>query len=161
MHGVMKNIAHLCGRRRWGSHGWERVVVSIVADGRKVINKRILNVLASMGVYQAGIAKNMVGEKPVQAHLYEVGQVHSLALQSLPLPIFPRRKLTFNLLVYHSDFCQFRHGPQRRRQSKDSVYYYREYILNKTRRLGYRSGTDLIVYQGKKHEKDQFASMVL
>lgn len=77
MHGVMKNIAHLCSLKRspmWGPDGWKKVVVCIVADGRKVVNKRVLNVLASMGVYQAGIAKNVVDDKPVKAHIYEVRQ---------------------------------------------------------------------------------------
>jgi chitin synthase len=38
MHGVMKNIAHLCSRSRsktWGKEGWRKVVVCIVADGRQ------------------------------------------------------------------------------------------------------------------------------
>jgi chitin synthase len=37
MHGVMKNVAHLCTRTRsktWGKDGWRKVVVCIVADGR-------------------------------------------------------------------------------------------------------------------------------
>ena len=37
MHGVQKNIAHLCSRTRskvWGKEGWRKVVVCIVADGR-------------------------------------------------------------------------------------------------------------------------------
>src|SRR5208282_3129788 len=37
MHGVMKNIAHLCSRTRskvWGKEGWRKVVVCVVADGR-------------------------------------------------------------------------------------------------------------------------------
>ncbi|KAI7871996.1 chitin synthase 1 [Spinellus fusiger] len=74
MHGVMKNIAHLCSLNHssmWGPDGWKKVVVSIVADGRKVIHPRVLSVLASMGVYQSGIAKNVVGKKPVSAHIYE------------------------------------------------------------------------------------------
>lgn len=74
MHGVMKNIAHLCSLKKnemWGPDGWKKVVVCIVADGRQVVNKRVLNVLASMGVYQAGIAKNVVDDKPVKAHIYE------------------------------------------------------------------------------------------
>ncbi|KAL0092812.1 glycosyltransferase family 2 protein [Phycomyces blakesleeanus] len=74
MHGVMKNIAHLCSLQNssmWGPDGWKKVVVSIVADGRKIINKRVLSVLASMGVYQSGIAKNMVDNKHVTAHIYE------------------------------------------------------------------------------------------
>ncbi|KAL0079551.1 chitin synthase [Phycomyces blakesleeanus] len=74
MHGVMKNISYLCSLPNspvWGPDGWQKVVVCIVADGREIINKRVLHVLASMGIYQAGIAKNMVEDKPVTAHIYE------------------------------------------------------------------------------------------
>ncbi|KAI7875107.1 chitin synthase 1, partial [Lichtheimia hyalospora FSU 10163] len=74
MHGVMKNIAHLCKQEKcntWGTDGWQKVVVAIVADGRKIINKRVLNMLAAMGIYQSGVAKSEVDDKPVTAHLYE------------------------------------------------------------------------------------------
>ncbi|CEP16602.1 hypothetical protein [Parasitella parasitica] len=62
MHGVMKNIAHLCSRSRsrvWDTEGWKKVVVCIVADGRKKCDPRVMDVLTTMGVYQKGIAKNM------------------------------------------------------------------------------------------------------
>lgn len=75
MHGVMKNIAHLCKQKRcntWNTDGWKKVVVAIVSDGRKVINKRVLNMLAAMGIYQSGVAKSEVDDRPVTAHLYEV-----------------------------------------------------------------------------------------
>ncbi|KAM0790046.1 Chitin synthase 4 [Microbotryomycetes sp. NB124-2] len=74
MHGVMKNIQHLCERTRsktWGVDGWKKVVVCIVSDGRAKINSRTLSVLAAMGVYQDGVAKNVVADKPVTAHIYE------------------------------------------------------------------------------------------
>ncbi|KAI7894787.1 chitin synthase 1 [Mucor mucedo] len=74
MNGVMKNIAHLCGRERsktWGQQGWKKVVVCIVSDGRTKIHPRTLSVLAAMGVYQDGLAKNVVEGKPVTAHIYE------------------------------------------------------------------------------------------
>jgi chitin synthase len=74
MHGVMRNIAHLCSRNRskiWGEDGWKKVVVCIVSDGRAKINSRTLSVIAAMGVYQEGIAKNIVNGKPVAAHIYE------------------------------------------------------------------------------------------
>jgi len=60
MHGVIKNIAHLCKRDRsktWGKDGWKKVVVCIVSDGRQKINSRTLSVIATMGAYQDGIAK--------------------------------------------------------------------------------------------------------
>ncbi|KAK7682323.1 Chitin synthase 4 [Cerrena zonata] len=74
MHGVMKNIAHLCTRDRsktWGKEGWKKVVVCIVSDGRQKINSRTLSVIAAMGAYQDGVAKNVVNGKPVTAHIYE------------------------------------------------------------------------------------------
>ncbi|GHJ86389.1 hypothetical protein NliqN6_2791 [Naganishia liquefaciens] len=75
MRGVMANIAHLNNERSrstvWGDDGWKKVVVCIVVDGRKVFNPRTRAMLAALGVYQEGIAKNMVGGKAVEAHVYE------------------------------------------------------------------------------------------
>lgn len=74
MHSVMKNIAHLCSRRKsrvWGKDGWKKVVVCIVADGRTKVNPGVLNVLAAMGIFQEGIAKNYVNGNEVKAHIFE------------------------------------------------------------------------------------------
>ncbi|KAI9304356.1 chitin synthase-domain-containing protein [Cunninghamella echinulata] len=73
LHGVMKNIAHLCSLSTptWDKNGWKKIVVSIVADGRKIIHPRILSILASMGIYQVGVAKNKVDNEQVTAHIYE------------------------------------------------------------------------------------------
>ncbi|CAG8962298.1 hypothetical protein HYFRA_00005353 [Hymenoscyphus fraxineus] len=74
MHAVMKNISHFCGRsksRTWGENGWQKIVVCIVSDGRQKVHPRTLDALAAMGVYQDGIAKNLVNGKEVQAHVYE------------------------------------------------------------------------------------------
>ena len=74
MHGIMRNISHFCSRtksRTWGKDGWQKIVVCIIADGRQKVHPRTLNALAAMGVYQEGIAKNMVNQKEVTAHVYE------------------------------------------------------------------------------------------
>jgi len=74
MHAVMKNVAHFCSRaksRTWGEDGWEKIVVCIVSDGRNAVHPRTLDALAAMGVYQSGIAKNLVNQKEVTAHVYE------------------------------------------------------------------------------------------
>ncbi|KAF9996026.1 Chitin synthase, class 2, partial [Modicella reniformis] len=74
MNSVMKNIAHLCTRSKsktWGKDGWQKVVVCVVADGRKKCHPRVLQVLAAMGAYQEGIAKDTVAGKPVTAHIFE------------------------------------------------------------------------------------------
>ncbi|KAG0067786.1 Chitin synthase, class 1 [Linnemannia elongata] len=74
MHGIMKNIRHLCSRnssKTWGEGSWEKVVVCIVSDGRKKCDPQVYNYLAAMGVYQEGVAKREVNGKEVQAHVYE------------------------------------------------------------------------------------------
>lgn len=74
MHGVMRNISHFCSRaksRIWGKDGWQKIVVCIISDGRQKVNPRTLDALAAMGVYQDGIAKNLVNQKEVSAHVYE------------------------------------------------------------------------------------------
>ncbi|OLY82960.1 Chitin synthase 1 [Smittium mucronatum] len=71
---MVKNITHLCSRSRsrtWGADSWKKVVICIVSDGRSKINKRVLNGLGCMGVYQEGVMQNSVSGKPVQAHLFE------------------------------------------------------------------------------------------
>lgn len=74
MHGVMRNIMHFCSRtksRTWGKEGWQKIVVCIISDGRQKVHPRTLDALAALGVYQDGIAKNLVNNKEVKAHVYE------------------------------------------------------------------------------------------
>jgi chitin synthase len=75
MIGVIKNIEYMNSRtnsKTWGKDAWKKIVVCIVSDGREKINKRTRAVLASLGVYQEGIAKQQVNHKDVTAHIYEV-----------------------------------------------------------------------------------------
>ncbi|KAF9464953.1 chitin synthase-domain-containing protein [Collybia nuda] len=74
MHGVMRNIAHLCTRKNsqtWGPNAWEKVVVCIVADGRHKIHPRVLDCLTLLGVYQPGPMTSSFDKKDVTAHLFE------------------------------------------------------------------------------------------
>ncbi|KZT10722.1 glycosyltransferase family 2 protein [Laetiporus sulphureus 93-53] len=75
LYGVMQNISHLCSRknsRTWGPDAWKKVVVCIVADGRKRVHPRVLDCLTLLGVFQPGDhMKNMVNRKDVTAHLFE------------------------------------------------------------------------------------------
>ena len=48
-----------------------QVCVCVVSDGRLKIHARTLSVLAAMGCYQEGVAKNVVNSKEVTAHIYE------------------------------------------------------------------------------------------
>ncbi|KAJ7647384.1 glycosyltransferase family 2 protein [Roridomyces roridus] len=75
MHGVMRNISHLCTRKNsqtWGPDAWKKVVVCIVADGRKKVHPRVLDCLTLLGVYQpGGPMLNSINKKDVTAHLFE------------------------------------------------------------------------------------------
>jgi len=74
LNAVIKNIAHLTTRDRsktWGRESWKKVVVCIVADGRKVVDPRVLKVLQLMGVYAEGVMKDTVAGKETQAHIFE------------------------------------------------------------------------------------------
>ncbi|KAL1310588.1 hypothetical protein AAFC00_000864 [Neodothiora populina] len=74
MMGVIKNIEYMNSRtssKTWGKEAWKKIVVCVVSDGRAKINPRTRAVLAGMGVYQDGIAKQQVNGKDVTAHIYE------------------------------------------------------------------------------------------
>ncbi|EPQ29010.1 uncharacterized protein PFL1_03300 [Pseudozyma flocculosa PF-1] len=74
MGGVIKNIAHLCQRNKskvWGADAWKKVVVVIVADGRKKANDRMLKALGLMGCFNEAVMKDHVLKKPTQAHVFE------------------------------------------------------------------------------------------
>ena len=72
--GVIKNIEYMNSRtssKTWGKDAWKKIVVCIVSDGRAKINPRTRAVLAAMGIYQDGIAKQQVNGEDVTAHIYE------------------------------------------------------------------------------------------
>ncbi|KAK4900817.1 hypothetical protein LTR27_001998 [Elasticomyces elasticus] len=72
--GVIKNIEYMNSRtssKTWGKEAWKKIVVCIVSDGRAKINPRTRAVLAAMGIYQDGIAKQQVNGEDVTAHIYE------------------------------------------------------------------------------------------
>ncbi|KAJ7132804.1 glycosyltransferase family 2 protein [Mycena crocata] len=75
LHGVMRNISHLCTRKNsqtWGPEAWKKVVVCIVADGRKKVHPRVLDCLTLLGVYQpGGPMLNSINQKDVIAHIFE------------------------------------------------------------------------------------------
>ncbi|CAK5281509.1 unnamed protein product [Mycena citricolor] len=98
MHAVMRNIAHLCTRKKsqtWGPEAWKKVVVCIVADGRRKVHPRVLDCLTLLGVYQpGGPLVNSVDKKDVQAHL----QVFLCFSQSLAADI-PRFEYTTSFSI--------------------------------------------------------------
>ncbi|KAK5168182.1 chitin synthase I [Saxophila tyrrhenica] len=85
MMGVIKNIEYMNSRtssKTWGKEAWKKIVVCVVSDGRAKINPRTRAVLAGMGVYQDGIAKQQVNGEDVTAHIYEYTTQMSLEIKN-------------------------------------------------------------------------------
>ena len=93
MMGVFKNIEHMCSRtnsKTWGHDAWKKIVVCVVSDGRAKINPRTRAVLAGLGVYQDGIAKQTVNGKDVTAHIYEYTTQVGLGLNGKLVQLKPK-----------------------------------------------------------------------
>lgn len=93
MIGVFKNIDYMCNRstsKTWGKDAWKKIVVCVVSDGRAKINERTKAVLAGLGVYQDGIAKQQVNGKDVTAHIYEYTTQVGLELKGTQVHLKPK-----------------------------------------------------------------------
>ncbi|KAM0798984.1 chitin synthase 2 [Usnea florida] len=93
MTGVFKNIEHMCSRtnsKTWGKEAWKKIVVCVVSDGRAKINPRTRAVLAGLGVYQDGIAKQQVNGKDVTAHIYEYTTQIGMELKGKTVQLKPK-----------------------------------------------------------------------
>ncbi|KAK0108309.1 Chitin synthase, class 1 [Cadophora gregata] len=95
MSGVFKNIEYMCSRKdskTWGKDAWKKIVVCVVSDGRAKINPRTRAVLAGMGVYQDGIAKQQVNGKDVTAHIYEYTTQVSISAKKDLVELRPKQQ---------------------------------------------------------------------
>jgi chitin synthase len=93
MVGVFKNIEYMCSRsnsKTWGKEAWKKIVVCVVSDGRAKINERTKAVLAGLGVYQDGIAKQQVNGKDVTAHIYEYTTQVGMEMKGSQVILKPR-----------------------------------------------------------------------
>ncbi|EFW17326.1 Chitin synthase, class 1 [Coccidioides posadasii str. Silveira] len=101
MIGVFKNIDYMCSRtnsKTWGKEAWKKIVVCVVSDGRAKINPRTRAVLAGLGVYQDGIAKQQVNGKDVTAHIYEYTTQMGMELKGNQVLLKPRRGMPVQML---------------------------------------------------------------
>ncbi|KAJ4417346.1 Chitin synthase, class 2 [Gnomoniopsis sp. IMI 355080] len=95
MIGVFKNIEYMCKRtesKTWGKDAWKKIVVCIVSDGRAKINPRTRALLAGMGVYQEGIAKQQVNKKEVTAHIYEYTTQVGMQIKNDVVQLVPKQQ---------------------------------------------------------------------
>lgn len=95
MIGVLKNVEYMCNRKEsktWGPDAWKKIVVCVVSDGRGKINPRTRALLAGMGVYQDGIAKQQVNGKDVTAHIYEYTTQVGMAIKNDVVQLIPKKQ---------------------------------------------------------------------
>jgi chitin synthase len=81
LHGVMLNIRDICKTKQskyWrrsaeeGVPGWQKITVALIVDGLEAMDKTVLDILATVGVYQDGVMKKQVDGKDTVAHIFEV-----------------------------------------------------------------------------------------
>ena len=76
LHGVMQNIRDIVNLKRsefWNKGGpaWQKIVVCLVFDGIDPCDKDVLDVLATIGIYQDGVMKKDIDGKETVAHIFE------------------------------------------------------------------------------------------
>jgi chitin synthase len=76
LHGVMQNIRDIVNLKKssfWnrGGPAWQKIVVCLVFDGIEKVDKNVLDVLATIGVYQDGVVKKDVDGNDTVAHIFE------------------------------------------------------------------------------------------
>ncbi|KLU86440.1 chitin synthase 1 [Magnaporthiopsis poae ATCC 64411] len=76
LHGVMQNIRDIVNLKKstfWNKGGpaWQKIVVCLIFDGLEKTDKNVLDVLATIGVYQDGVIKKDVDGHETVAHIFE------------------------------------------------------------------------------------------
>ncbi|KAJ6574660.1 glycosyltransferase family 2 protein [Mycena capillaripes] len=97
LHGVMLNVRDICKTRQskyWktnaeaGQPGWQKIVVALIIDGLEAMDKSVLDVLATVGVYQDGVMKKKIDGKETQAHIFEY--TTQLSVDAKPQLVLPQ-----------------------------------------------------------------------
>ncbi|KAI9728038.1 MAG: Chitin synthase, class 2 [Cirrosporium novae-zelandiae] len=92
LHSIMKNTRDIVNVRRsefWnrGGPAWQKVVVCLLMDGVEPCDKGVLDVLATIGLYQDGVMIKDVDGKETVAHIFEFStQLSITSDQKLILP---------------------------------------------------------------------------
>uniref|UniRef100_A0A060TH97 chitin synthase n=1 Tax=Blastobotrys adeninivorans TaxID=409370 RepID=A0A060TH97_BLAAD len=76
LYGVMQNIRDICKMKKsqfWNKSGpaWQKIVVSLIMDGIDPCDKEVLDMLATIGIYQDGIMKKNIDGQETVAHIFE------------------------------------------------------------------------------------------
>lgn len=75
LYGVMQNIRDICQIKRsamWQKgEAWKKIVVVIMMDGIEPCDKNVLDMMATIGVYQDGVIKRKINGEDTVAHIFE------------------------------------------------------------------------------------------
>ncbi len=113
LHGVMVNIRDICKTKQskyWrrsaeeGVPGWQKITVALVVDGLEAMDKTVLDILATVGVYQDGVMKKQVDDIDTVAHIFEVCS-QFLAVSPGLIPALTSTRLKFRWMRVQSLFC--------------------------------------------------------
>ncbi|TFK43571.1 glycosyltransferase family 2 protein [Crucibulum laeve] len=105
LHGVMLNIRDICKTKQskyWRRHaeegkpGWQKITVALIVDGLEPMDKSVLDILATVGVYQDGIMKKQVDGKDTVAHIFEY--TTQLSVDATPQLVLPQASDPNNLV---------------------------------------------------------------
>ncbi|KIM33668.1 glycosyltransferase family 2 protein [Serendipita vermifera MAFF 305830] len=105
LHGVMLNIRDICKTKQskyWrqsqeeGIPGWQRITVAMIVDGLDNMDKTVLDILATVGVYQDGVMKKQIDERDTVAHIFEY--TTQLSVDATPQLVLPHGDDANNLV---------------------------------------------------------------
>ncbi|KAJ7068219.1 glycosyltransferase family 2 protein [Mycena amicta] len=105
LHGVMLNIRDICKTKQskfWrrtaeeGNPGWQKIVVALIVDGLEAMDKSVLDILATVGVYQDGVMKKEIDSKSTVAHIFEY--TTQLSIDATPQLVLPQPNDANNLV---------------------------------------------------------------
>ncbi|KAI0824731.1 glycosyltransferase family 2 protein [Trametes gibbosa] len=105
LHGVMLNIRDICKTKQskyWrrsaeeGVPGWQRITVALIIDGLEAMDKTVLDILATVGVYQDGVMKKQIDGKDIVAHIFEY--TTQLSVDATPQLVVPHAEDPNNLV---------------------------------------------------------------
>lgn len=97
LHGVMLNIRDICktkaskywqdSARSGQQPSWSKITVALICDGLEPMDKSVLDVLATIGIYQDGVMKKQVDGKDTVAHIFEY--TTQLSIDATPQLVLP------------------------------------------------------------------------
>ncbi|KXS18396.1 glycosyltransferase family 2 protein [Gonapodya prolifera JEL478] len=68
----IRNLTSRASSPMWGAtDSWTKIVLVVVADGRKSIHPSTLAAMGALGIYQDTLAQSTVADTPVVAHVFE------------------------------------------------------------------------------------------